>query len=49
MKALVAELKAARVADGLVAAIAKTGAELARHFPPRERDRDELPNELLIL
>jgi putative membrane protein len=49
MKALVAELKAARVADGLVAAIAKTGAELARHFPPRERDRDELPNDLLIL
>lgn len=49
MAALVAEARGGRLADGLVAAIAATGAELARHFPRRAGDRDELPNDLVIL
>ena len=49
MAALLAEIRAGRLADGLLAAIAATGAELARHFPRGIGDRDELPNELVVL
>lgn len=49
MATLVAEIRAGRLADGLLAAVAATGAELARHFPKRAGDRDELPNELVVL
>jgi len=49
MATLVGEIRAGRLADGLLAAIDTTGAELARHFPKRAGDRDELPNELVIL
>jgi putative membrane protein len=49
MAQLIAEIRAGRLGDGLVAAIGATGEELARHFPPHPRNRDELPNELVIL
>jgi putative membrane protein len=49
MNRLVAEVAAGRLADGLIAAVEATGAVLARHFPPRRGDRDELPDELVIL
>jgi putative membrane protein len=47
--ALIAEIRNGRLADGLVAAIERVGAVLARHFPPRPRDRDELPNDPILL
>lgn len=34
---------------GFVAAIDTCGAILAEHFPPETRDRDELPNHLIVL
>ncbi|MCR4283237.1 MAG: DUF5130 family protein [Bauldia sp.] len=49
MDKLVAEIRAGRLADGLIAAIDTTGAVLAKHFPPRADDRNELPNDLVIL
>ena len=49
MAALVAEIRAGRLADGLLAAIDATGAVLAKHFPRGIGDRDELPNELVVL
>jgi putative membrane protein len=49
MAALIAEIKAKRLAEGLIAAIERSGAVLAQHFPPRPRDRNELPNDLVIL
>lgn len=42
--ALIAAIRAGRPGDGLVAAIAAIGGDLANHFPPRDDDRDELPN-----
>ncbi|HUJ37136.1 MAG TPA: TPM domain-containing protein [Hyphomicrobium sp.] len=36
-------------ADGLVAAIAATGAHLARYFPPDSRNVNELPDHLIVL
>lgn len=38
-----------RIADGLVAAIRRTGAVLAEHAPPRFDDIDELPNKVILL
>ena len=49
MDKLVAEVRAGRLADGLIAAIESTGAVLARHFPPRVGDRNELPNDVVLL
>jgi putative membrane protein len=49
MEKLVGEIRAGRLAEGLIAAIESTGAVLARHFPPRTNDRDELPNGLILL
>jgi putative membrane protein len=46
---LLAEIRAGRLADGLVGAIGRAGTVLAVHFPPRPRDRNELPNDLVIL
>lgn len=46
---LVGGLKAGKVADGFVAAVARTGAILAAHVPPRGDDRNELPDGLTIL
>jgi putative membrane protein len=49
MDKLVAEVGAGRIADGMIAAIESTGVVLARHFPPRPRDRNELPDALILL
>jgi putative membrane protein len=46
---LVGGLKADRIADGFVAAVARAGAILAEHVPPRGDDRNELPDRLTIL
>ncbi|MEJ0011298.1 MAG: TPM domain-containing protein [Bauldia sp.] len=49
MDELIAGVRAGRLADGLIAAVDATGAVLARHFPPRVGDRDELDNDVVIL
>jgi putative membrane protein len=49
VKELIAETKAGRLADGLTIAIEHAGALLSTHFPPRPINRDELPNELIVL
>jgi len=49
MDRLIAEIRAGRLAEGLIAAIESTGAVLARYFPPRSNDRNELPNDLVVL
>ncbi len=49
MDQLLAEVRAGRLADGLIAAVNATGAVLAAHFPPRTGDRDELANDVVIL
>ena len=46
---LVAGLKRGAIADGFVAAIARTGAVLAAHVPPRPGDTNELPDGLTVL
>lgn len=46
---LIAEIRAGRLADGLTAAIGDCGAVLAEHFPPVPRDRNELPDDLVLL
>ncbi len=47
MDAMLAELKAGRVADGMVAAIERVGAVLAEHVPIGDGDRNELPDRLI--
>ncbi len=49
MTALLADIRAGRLADGLIGAIGRAGDVLAAHFPPRPRDRNELPNDLILL
>jgi putative membrane protein len=40
---------AGRIADGFVASIEACGRVLAEHFPPRERNPNELPDKLVEL
>jgi putative membrane protein len=47
LAALLAELKAGRMADGLIAAVGRVGAVLAAHFPRAEDDVNELPDRLI--
>ncbi|HVY19986.1 MAG TPA: TPM domain-containing protein [Bauldia sp.] len=49
MDQLLAEVRAGRLADGLIAAARISGKVLADHFPPRPDDRDELPDDVVIL
>lgn len=49
MAALLAEVKAGRPADGIVAAVGMIGAVLAEHFPRRSDDRNEIPDKLIEL
>ena len=49
MAALLVEVKAGRVADGMVAAISRVGAVLAEHFPRSATDRNEIPDKLIEL
>jgi putative membrane protein len=44
---LTAEIRAGRLADGLVLAVEACGAALAEHFPRRQDDRNELPDKVL--
>lgn len=52
-KAIIDDLTGAigkgNAADGLAAAVAVTGAHLARHFPPETRNPNELPDHLIVL
>ena len=45
--AMVAAIRDGRPADGFVTAIELCGAQLARHFPPGELNRNELPNKVV--
>ena len=45
----VGNVKAGRVADGFLAAIAECGAVLTEHFPCSDKNPDELPNRLFEL
>jgi putative membrane protein len=44
---LIGAIRDNRAGDGLVAAVARTGAILAEHAPPAVSDRDELPNKVI--
>jgi putative membrane protein len=45
--AFITEVRAGRIADGFVDAIAACTSVLAEHFPGHEGDRNELPNQLI--
>jgi putative membrane protein len=47
MAAMLTELKAGHLADGLVAAVERVGAVLAEHFPRADDDQNELPDRLI--
>ena len=49
MAAMIDEVRAGRVADGIVAAVSHVGAILAAHFPKSTDDTNELPDRLIIL
>jgi putative membrane protein len=46
---LVTALREGRGPEGLVAAVARVGAILAEHAPPRADDADELPNKVILI
>ena len=47
MAAMLGEIRAGRVADGMIAAIGKVGEVLSEHFPRAEHDINELPDRLI--
>jgi putative membrane protein len=47
MAAMLVELKAGRLADGMIAAAERVGVVLAEHFPRAEDDQNELPDRLI--
>lgn len=47
MAAMLAQIRAGNLADGLVAAIGQVGTVLARHFPRSKDDTNELPDRLI--
>lgn len=47
MAAMLTHIREDRVADGMIAAVAKVGAVLAEHFPRAENDTNELPDRLI--
>ena len=47
MTLLLAEVKAGRLADGMIAAIERVGAVLAEHFPAGSENANELPDRLI--
>ncbi|WP_235091212.1 TPM domain-containing protein [Sphingomonas lutea] len=49
MAALLVEVKAGRIADGMVAAIEQVGVVLAEHFPRSSTDTNEIPDKLIEL
>ncbi len=46
---LTANIVRGKAADGFVTAIKLCGGVLAEHFPPGSRDKNELPNHLIVL
>jgi len=49
MEALLDEVKAGRVADGIVAAVDRVGGVLAEHFPKSRDNPNEIPDKLIEL
>ena len=49
MAALLAEVRAGRPADGIVAAVERVGAVLTEHFPRSSADTNEIPDKLIEL
>ena len=49
MAALLVEVKAGRMADGMIAAIEQVGAVLTTHFPRSSSDTNEIPDKLIEL
>ena len=49
MTALVADVRAGRPGDGIVAAVERVGAVLAEHFPRSAGDTNEIPDKLIEL
>ncbi|WP_414900630.1 TPM domain-containing protein [Sphingomonas flavalba] len=49
MAAMIDEVRAGRIADGIAAAVGHVGAILAAHFPKSADDTNELPDRLIIL
>jgi putative membrane protein len=47
--ALIAHMRDGRIADGFIVAIDLCGAELAKHFPRTEADREELPDRIYVI
>lgn len=47
MAAMLSQLRAGRMADGIIAAVERVGAVLAEHFPRAEDDVNELPDRLI--
>ena len=47
MAAMLPEIRSGRIADGMVAAIERVGAVLAKHFPRAGDDTNELPDRLI--
>jgi putative membrane protein len=49
MAALVTEVRAGRVGDGMALAVAQVGALLAQHLPRAADDDNELPDRLILI
>jgi putative membrane protein len=49
MAALLTDVKAGRIGDGIVAAVERVGAVLSEHFPRSAQDRNEIPDQLIEL
>ncbi len=47
MAGMLAEIREGRIADGMISAVEKVGAVLAKHFPRAENDVNELPDRLI--
>jgi uncharacterized membrane protein len=43
---MVSNFKMGQLSEGLCAAITEAGQQLAKYFPPRENDQNELPNQI---
>jgi len=46
---LIDRIREGQLGDGLCAAVREVGNILAAHFPPRPKDRDEIPDEVVLL
>jgi putative membrane protein len=46
---MIADIRSARLGEGLAGAVKRCGEILARHVPPSAGDRNELPDHLIVL